>query len=70
MHYVLKALEEHRAGHREIVVHITSLQMKSVREDISVELVQFLRDWFIGHVLKSDMQYGAFVAEKLAAPRA
>lgn len=63
-------LDEHRASHREIVAHITSLQMKAVREDISVELVQFLRDWFIGHVLKSDKQYGHFVAQKIgpAAP--
>lgn len=57
-------LEPHRASHREIVAHILSLQAKAVKEDISVELVQFLRDWFIGHVLKSDKQYGYFFAEQ------
>lgn len=51
----------HKKSHENISAHIAALQMRSLKEDISSELVAFLRDWFIGHVLKSDKLYGNFI---------
>ncbi len=57
-------LAEHKLSHQDIIEHINALQLRSVKEDISVELIQFLRDWFIGHVLQSDKRYGRYLAER------
>lgn len=60
-------LAAHKAGHQDIMDHISGLKRRAVKEDISAELVRFLREWFIGHVLNSDRAYGKYVVAHLGA---
>lgn len=57
-------LAAHKLGHQDIIDHIADLKLRAVKEDISGELVQFLRKWFIGHVLESDRAYGKYIAAR------
>lgn len=56
-------LPAHTVSHAAIETHLEKLERRSVKEDISQELVQFLKDWFISHVLKCDKEYGEHLAQ-------
>ncbi|GAB2181102.1 hemerythrin family protein [Denitratisoma sp. agr-D3] len=55
-------LDKHQAGHRDIEQRLEQLHARSEQEDISLELVQFMREWFITHILRSDQEYARYLA--------
>lgn len=54
-------LDEHIAEHEAFRLRLASLADRSVREDVSQEMVEFLRHWLTQHIGKSDMQYLPYV---------
>lgn len=50
-------LAEHMAEHAVFRAKLKELQLKSVGLDISVEAVEFLRDWLGNHIVRVDMAY-------------
>ena len=56
--------EQHCALHHELVHDVVVLQEKirSGKAAISFELLQFLRNWLIKHILGEDMKYADFFA--------
>lgn len=55
-------LENHKLGHQEIRDRLDQLQQRNATEDICLELVHFLREWFITHILRSDQEYARYMA--------
>ncbi len=59
-----------QAGHKEMhsklveqVVHFQE-QFNNGEKDVSLELMEFLKDWLIKHIKKTDMQYSSFLLSK------
>lgn len=50
-------LESHVLEHRQFGRKLDELRDRSVKDDISDEMVNFLRSWLTGHILKSDQAY-------------
>ncbi|MDD2279402.1 MAG: bacteriohemerythrin [Bacteroidales bacterium] len=52
-------LEDHREIHQGFAKKVNSFQemLASGQQNISVEVVAFLRDWLINHIQKTDMQF-------------
>lgn len=59
--------EQHRAAHAELVNKVMDFQaqLKSGKKIFSLELMSFLKDWLLNHILKTDKRYGAFFKERL-----
>lgn len=59
--------EQHRAAHAELVNKVMGFQaqLKSGKKIFSLELMSFLKDWLLNHILKTDKRYGAFFKERL-----
>jgi hemerythrin len=51
------ALEEHKRQHQEFLIKVLDFnrQLRSGKAINSLEVLVFLRDWFIEHVVKSDL---------------
>ena len=50
-------LSAHIAEHQSFVRELGSLKDKSLRTDVSDEMVQFLKKWLVDHIGKTDHQY-------------
>lgn len=50
-------LEEHLAEHEKFRAKMTDLQGKAIVLDVSAEMVEFLTDWLLNHIAKSDLEY-------------
>jgi hemerythrin-like metal-binding protein len=50
-------LAEHLAEHEKFRTKLAEFQNKAVVLDISAEMVDFLIDWLVNHVTKSDMRF-------------
>lgn len=55
-------LEQHIAEHQDFRNKLQDLSERSVREDVSQEMVNFLRSWLTNHIGKVDMQYVPYVS--------
>jgi hemerythrin len=57
------ALEEHVKEHRVYKARTVSLCLDTMASKafVPVDILVFLRDWWTGHVLGSDMKYKAFL---------
>lgn len=63
--YGYPGYEAHRSEHEDLVASARELQQKFVADDmqISAEDIQYLEHWLTGHILSTDMDLGAFLAE-------
>ena len=59
-------LIEHSKKHTEYGKRIADFCMKTVEKDKNVpeELLSYLSEWWIGHILHEDMKYKSFFEEK------
>lgn len=57
---------EHKNEHRALTQQVKDLQQKMEEGDfiISVEVMVFLKDWLINHILKTDKAYAKFLKDK------
>ncbi len=58
--------EEHRDAHADLVLKVVDFQaqLKSGKKVFSVELMSFLKDWLLNHILKTDMRYSGFFKQR------
>jgi hemerythrin-like metal-binding protein len=56
----------HKNEHSALIEQVKNLQQKVKNGDfmISVEVMHFLKDWLIQHILKTDKAYAGFLKEK------
>jgi hemerythrin len=50
-------LEKHIEEHRRFTSALFEMIMANVQRDNSAEMLQFLRNWLVDHVARSDMEY-------------
>lgn len=50
---------EHKAAHKELLDKVLSFQseFKEKKKDISLELIDFLEDWLVNHLMTMDKKY-------------
>ncbi|MBI5236100.1 MAG: hemerythrin family protein [Deltaproteobacteria bacterium] len=55
-------LAAHRIEHEKLVTKVSELHAKYVAGDntLTIETMNFLKDWLINHILVTDKQYGVF----------
>lgn len=55
--------QQHCAEHKELVRRLGQLQERyqTGQEQLTVEVMHFLRDWLQGHILESDMGYVGYL---------
>ena len=51
------ALAKHAAEHAAFRSRLAELHLRSIGEDISADTVQFLTDWLVNHIARTDMAY-------------
>lgn len=50
-------LQEHIREHENFRSKMLELQSKSIVLDVSTDMVEFLRNWMVGHIRSSDREY-------------
>ena len=57
---------KHRAAHREFTKKVADFRKSFIEGKLalSVEVMDFLRDWLVNHILDADKKYGPFLNEK------
>lgn len=50
-------LQEHIVEHQKFRTKMIDLQTKAIVLDVSTEMVEFLSDWLVNHITKSDLEY-------------
>ncbi len=61
-------LKQHKAIHLAFKDIITELVVKSINRnnyDVAEEVLNFMRDWWVDHIINEDMKYKSFLEEKL-----
>jgi hemerythrin-like metal-binding protein len=60
------SLVDHSRKHTEYSERVTDFCLKTVEKNKNVpeELVNYLGEWWIGHILHEDMKYKSFFEEK------
>ena len=60
--------DAHKEAHRKLVEEVSAFKEKfdSGKAAISIELMAFLRDWLLNHILKVDKLLGRHLAERAA----
>jgi len=58
----------HKEIHRKLTAQVLSFKEKFERGEatVSYDLLNFLKDWLVNHIGKTDKKYGPFLREKLA----
>ncbi len=56
----------HKELHHKLVSQVVDFQrqFKEDGKDISIELMEFLKDWLLNHIKKTDMKYSSFLRSK------
>jgi len=56
-------LEEHRIKHRDLIMQVEDFAARFQRGEtaLSVQLLNFLRDWLTNHIQSEDQKYGPWV---------
>jgi hemerythrin len=57
-------LAKHAEEHRRFSLDMEALQEKSLRVDVSAEMVAFLQGWFDNHIMTSDKQYALYFPQE------
>ncbi len=57
---------EHKQVHSQLVTKVVGFQkqIEAGEQDISTELLEFLKDWLVNHIKKTDFQYSPFLRQK------
>jgi hemerythrin-like metal-binding protein len=58
--------EQHAAIHKKLVARVGDFQKKFKSGDatVSMDLMDFLKDWLVNHIKGTDMQYAPFLRKK------
>ncbi len=58
--------KNHKEIHRKLVAQVVDFQeqFKKGDADVSLELMEFLKDWLVDHIKKTDKQYAPFLQSK------
>ena len=58
--------DAHKEIHRKLVAQVVDFQNQfdSGEKDISLELMEFLKDWLIKHIKGTDKKYSSFLIDK------
>ena len=58
--------QSHTEEHRRLVEQVLTLQGKLARHEatLTIELLRFLKNWLIKHILGADKAYGPFLVER------
>lgn len=61
-------LAAHRAKHKELIKQVDTFAARFERGDtmLSIDLLNFLRDWLTTHIQKEDKQYGPWLSHHAA----
>lgn len=64
--YAYPGFIAHRLEHRKLTDQVLEFQKKyqSGEKYISIEILNFLKEWLINHIMGTDKQYGAYFQEK------
>lgn len=67
--YGYPGLQEHKAQHDAFVekVRHSIAQYEAGKLALSIEVMNFLRDWLKGHIMQTDKKYTAFFSSKKVA---
>lgn len=57
-------LAQHIAEHQSFRDRLAELHLKSIGQDISTDTVQFLTDWMINHITRTDMDYVSYLKKQ------
>ena len=59
-------LEKHKLRHREYRIKTANFCVSTINgiETVPEEILIFLKDWWIKHILEEDMEYKPYLAEK------
>ena len=51
--------DQHKAEHREFIKRIAMMCVETMqqRKAVPIEMLEFLKSWWVNHILKIDMQY-------------
>ncbi len=57
---------EHKKEHDELIKQVTELKKKFDNKQmfLSIELMNFLKEWLMHHIMKTDRDYGPFLNDK------
>lgn len=57
---------EHKKIHNDLVQKVMDFQRKfeSGKAEVDMELMEFLKDWLVNHIMKTDRKYAPFLQEK------
>lgn len=56
-------LQKHIEAHRDFSAKLVELQIKSISQDVTVEMVEYLSDWLVKHIQGSDRKYISYLKE-------
>jgi len=57
-------LQEHIRQHQEFSASLLEFQVKSIQQDVSIEMVEFLAEQITRHILDSDLKYIPYLKGK------
>jgi hemerythrin len=62
-------LARHKEEHERFIRRITEMDFdfRKVSKDVSLDIILFLKEWLINHILKSDAEYGVFFNSQQSA---
>jgi hemerythrin-like metal-binding protein len=66
-----REFEQHKALHETLLQEIAELRQRLVsgKTDSGPEIMDFLKDWLIRHILESDKHFGGFLEGRLSRKR-
>lgn len=56
-------LAEHMGAHAAFRAKVGELQLKSIGQDVSLETLEFLKDWLTQHIANVDMAYVPYLKQ-------
>ncbi len=64
--YPREDFEHHRLEHKKLIAQVAELKKKAAAGElaISVDIMNFLRDWLTGHIMGTDKKMGPFFESK------
>jgi hemerythrin-like metal-binding protein len=65
--YEYPAMDEHKQIHKELIDQVSAFhaEFKAGKATVSMDLMDFLKDWLNNHIMKTDMAYAPFLKKKM-----
>lgn len=59
-------LEEHQQAHRELIESVEDMKTRAATDsqELAKEMLKFLRNWVLEHIVEMDKQYGPFLESR------